>query len=270
MTARAEIVGDPVDHLRSASIMTFWIAEAGIDAAYGSHSVTRAAFPAYLAERRADPDWRGCNVAAPLKLDALLLADEVTDHAAAAGAANLLALRGGRLVAGNTDVGALLAVLGGLARDRHANGITILGEGGAARSALVALRLLGLAGATRLQSRDRAAATALSVEFGLDHAPVPFLAPVASTGLINATALGRADQPVLHLDLAAMPGDGWVVDLVAGAGDTALLAAARSRGLLAGDGLAVLLEQCAASFETLFGVAPPRAKDEELMRQLRS
>ena len=41
----------------------------------------------------------------PLKLDAVALADEATDRAVAAGAANVLMLREGKLIAANTDVG---------------------------------------------------------------------------------------------------------------------------------------------------------------------
>ena len=56
----------------------------------------------------------------PLKLDAVALADEATDRAVAAGAANVLMLRDGRLVAANTDVGAIAMLLGRLARGQGA------------------------------------------------------------------------------------------------------------------------------------------------------
>ena len=83
----------------------FWLKALEIDADYRRTLVTRADFPDYLAKRRADPDWRGCNVTMPLKLDAVALADDATDRAVAAGAANLLLPREGKLVAANTDVG---------------------------------------------------------------------------------------------------------------------------------------------------------------------
>ena len=76
--------------------------------------------PAYLAEKRADPDWRGSNVTMPLKLDAVALADDATDRAVAAGAANLLMMRDGRLVAANTDVGAIATLFGQVARGQGA------------------------------------------------------------------------------------------------------------------------------------------------------
>lgn len=265
----AEIIGDPVDHLRSPAVISFWIAKARIDARFGATRVERRNLAGFIARRQADPAWKGCTIAAPLKLDALMLADDITDRAAAAGAANLLTLREGKLVAANTDVGAMLAVLQPLLQRDANQGITIFGDGGAARSILVALKLLGAIPLVRLQSRDQGAAAALSVEFGLEHGPVPFDMPVASSGLINATPLGRPGFPAVAFDLAKMPDEGWVVDLVAEGQDTALLRAARARGLSATAGLAILVEQCAASFELLFGAPPPRAHDADLFAMLR-
>ena len=144
--------------------------------------VTRAELPAYLAERRADPDWRGCNVTMPLKLDAVALADDATDRAVAAGAANVLMLREGKLVAANTDVGAIATLLARLHEAKAAMGsVTLLGNGGAARAALVALKLVGIA-AVRIQARDMAEAMKLAVEFGLEVEPGPSPRRSTATG----------------------------------------------------------------------------------------
>ena len=78
----------------------------------------------------------------PLKLDAVALADDATDRAVAAGAANLLLPREGKLIAGNTDVGGVaIAIVERLQQAGAAmGGVTVLGTGGAARAVLVALR----------------------------------------------------------------------------------------------------------------------------------
>ena len=73
MSIYAEVIGDPIDHSLSPVIHSFWIETLGIDASYGRRQVTRADLPGYIAERRADPDWRGSNVTMPLKLDAIEL-----------------------------------------------------------------------------------------------------------------------------------------------------------------------------------------------------
>ena len=265
----AEVIGDPVDHSLSPLIHSFWLEALGIEASYGRRQVTRSGLPAYLSEKRADPDWRGSNVTMPLKLDAVALADDATDRAVAAGAANVLMMREGRLVAANTDVGAVATLLGRL-RDAKARmgSVTLLGSGGAARAALVALKLIGIS-AVLIQARDLGEAMKLAVEFGLDVEPAPFTAPIGSDGLINATPLGMAGNDCLNCDLTHMSAGGWVFDMVSSPAATPLIAAARERGLAAVTGLDMLVEQAASSFQLFFDQDPPRDRDAILWQKLR-
>ncbi len=270
MTSRsyAEVIGDPIDHSRSPEIHGFWLEALGIEADYGRRLVSRAHFPDYLKDRRGDRLWRGSNVTMPLKLDAIGLADEVTDRAVAAGAANVLMVRDGRLVAANTDVGAIVLLLSRLHEaKRTMDSVTLLGNGGAARAALVALKMVGLT-AVRIQARDMAAATKLAVEFGLDTDPAPLTEAVISGGLINATPLGMPGRDCLNCDLSRIPADGWVFDMVNEPAETPLIAAARQRGLGVATGMEMLVEQAATSFELFFGAPPPRDRDAELWQKL--
>ena len=264
----AEVIGDPIDHSLSPIIHGFWLEALGIDARYGRRQVTRAELPAYLAEKRVDPNWRGSNVTMPLKLDAVALADSAADRAVAAGAANLLMMRDDRLIAANTDVGAIAALLARLNEAKARMGsVTLLGNGGAARAALVALKLVGIS-AVRIQARDLAEAMKLAVEFGLDVEPAPFTATIASDGLINATPLGMPGRDCLNCDLSHLPTAGWVFDMVYDPAETPLAAAARERGLAVVTGLDMLVEQAAASFKLLFGAEPPRDRDAILWQKL--
>ena len=264
----AEVIGDPVGQSLSPKIHGFWLNALAIDADYGRRQVSRAELPSYIAERRVDPDWRGSNVTMPLKLDAVALADSASDRAVAAGAANLLMMREGRLAAANTDVGAIAILLSKLHEAKARMGsVTLLGNGGAARAALVALKLVGIAN-VRIQARDLAEAIKLAVEFGLETEPVTFAAPIVSDGLINATPLGMPGRDCLNCDLHLMPAGGWVLDMVYDSGDTPLIEAARGAGLQAVTGLQMLVEQAASSFELLFGQKPPRDRDPELWQLL--
>lgn len=268
MSIYAEVIGDPIDHSLSPVIHSFWIEALGIDARYGRRQVTRADLPGYIAERRADPDWRGSNVTMPLKLDAIELADGATDRAVAAGAANVLMLREGKLAAANTDVGAIAMLLKRLYDAKARMGsVTLLGNGGAARAALVALKLIGLS-AVRIQARDMVEARKLAVEFGLDVGPAPLTARIESDGLINATPLGMAGHDCLNCDLSHIPPGGWVFDMVTDPPDTPLLQAARQRGLATATGLDMLVEQAASSFKLFFDRDPPRDRDAELWQKL--
>jgi shikimate dehydrogenase len=265
----AEVIGEPIAQSRSPAIQQFWLEALGLDFDYRAARVGRAELPAYLGARRADPHWRGCNVTMPLKLDALILADEASDRAVAAGAANLLLRKDQSVLAGNTDVGAILDLLGPRLQQRAGATITLLGNGGAARAVLVALRMLGQS-RVRIQARDLGEAYKLAVEFGLEMEPQRFDAPVASEGLVNATPLGMAGFPPFTLDLSLIPPGGWVLDMVTDPAETALVQAARRRGLDAIDGLAMLVEQAAASFMLLFGHEAPRDQDSRLMTRLRT
>lgn len=265
----AEVIGDPITQSRSPTIHRFWLAALKISGEYRAHQVERGQLSAYLALRRDDPAWRGCNVTMPLKLDALLLADISTDRATAAGAANVLVARDRKLIAENTDVGAIRELVAPLVTAGKANPIILLGNGGAARAVLLALRLLG-AGPVALQSRDMAEATKVAVEFRLEEAPRPFDTPIDRKGLINATPLGMAGIAPIRIDIVNMPADGWVLDLVSTNLPTPLLAAAAARGLTVIDGLSVLVEQAADSFELLFGQKPPRDRDAALFAMLRA
>ena len=260
--AYAEVIGDPIEHSKSPLIHRFWLERLGLHADYRRTRVSVADLPDLIAARRQDPHWRGCNVTMPLKLEALLLADEKSDAAVQAGACNLLHPQGNRLVAGNTDVGAVMGVVGRLAEQRSVGSITLLGTGGAARAVLVALTGMGLR-AVAVQGRNHAEAISLAQRFGLTLPPRRFDAPIESDGLINATSLGMSGQPPLAVDLAAMPTGGWVFDLVSSPARTGLLVDAERRGLAASGGLEMLVEQAAASFPSFFGVAPPRGPEDE-------
>ena len=63
-------------------------------------------------------------------------------------------------------------------------------------------------------------------------------------------------QPPLELDLAALPQDSPVADLVYVPLETPLLAAARAHGLKTADGLGMLLHQAVRGFELWFGRRP--------------
>lgn len=265
----AEVIGDPIDHSLSPTIHNFWLEALAIEANYGRRRIGRSDLPAYLEEKRADPNWRGSNVTMPLKLDAIALADGASDRAVAAGAANVLMMREGRLAAANTDVGAIAILLSRLFEAKARMGsVTLLGNGGAARAALVALKLVGIS-TVRIQARDLGAAYKLAVEFGLEAEPAPFTARIESDGLINATPLGMAGVDCLNCNLEHMPNGGWVFDMVTEPGETPLIEAGRQRGLKTVGGLDMLVEQAASSFKLFFDRDAPRDRDAELWQRLK-
>jgi shikimate dehydrogenase len=74
--------------------------------------------------------------------------------------------------------------------------------------------------------------------------------------LVNTTTLGMAGQGELVLDLAALPAQAVVSDIVYTPLETTLLRQARARGLRTVDGLGMLLHQAVDGFARWFGVRP--------------
>jgi shikimate dehydrogenase len=63
----AEVIGDPIAHSKSPLIHNFWLQKLGIEAEYRRTHVAAEGLSAFLAARRLDRDWRGCNVTIPHK-----------------------------------------------------------------------------------------------------------------------------------------------------------------------------------------------------------
>lgn len=259
----AEVVGDPIAHSKSPLIHRFWLEALGLPGDYRAVHVTADALAAYVAERRDDPAWRGCNVTVPHKLAMLDLVDDPGGVRASIGAINTV-LRGpdGGLIGTNTDAAGFYAPIAEL--DLAGLPVTVIGAGGAARAILFALARIGV-GPVALINRDTMKAGALLAAFGLRGRTLPLgsATPPAAL-LVNASTLGMTGQPPLDCDLAALDEAAVVYDIVYAPRETRLLAAARAHGLATVDGLEMLIGQAGIAFELFFGVAPPRERDEAL------
>ncbi|WP_242097304.1 shikimate dehydrogenase [Sphingomonas sp. CROZ-RG-20F-R02-07] len=259
----AEVIGDPVAHSKSPMIHGFWLKALGIDADYRATRVAPEDLGAWLAARRADPAWRGCNVTVPHKLAALDHVGDPGDVRGTIGAINTV-FRGqdGALIGTNTDAGGFYAPIAD--RDLAGKAVTVIGAGGAARAILFALSRIGV-GRVTLLNRNPLKGAALLAAFGLKGQALPLTAALPPCALlVNATTLGMTGQPPLAIDLTPLPDDALVYDIVYAPLETPLLAAAHARGLETVDGLEMLVGQASLAFEILFGAAPPRERDDAL------
>ena len=258
----AEVIGDPIAHSKSPRIHNFWLAELGIDADYRACHVRPDELAAYLAARRADARWRGCNVTLPHKQAVLAHVADPGGVEQSIGAANTLFWQGGDLACTNTDAAGFYAPLAEV--PLAGAPVVVVGSGGAARAVLFALAQMGVGPVTVL-ARNALKASGLLAHFGLKGQTRTLDAPLPpATLLVNASSLGMAGQPPLDLDLGNLPGDAIVYDLVYAPLETPLLAAAHAHGLATIDGLEMLVGQAAVAFELLFGAAPPGDSGERL------
>lgn len=252
MTVDAGVAGHPIRHSLSPVIHGAWIAAAGLDARYGAHEPDSPdAFAALLSRGRAG-GLRGLNVTAPYKEQAFAAADQATDAARLAGSANLLVFENGRILADSTDGLGLMNALAEQAPGLNvqARPVVILGAGGAARAAAGALVAAGAF--VRIVNRSRDRAERLAADIGPSVSVADPEAAFSGAALaVNALSV----RPGLDID--RLETGTVVMDMTYRPLETPLLAAARARGLVGVDGLAMLIGQARPSFEAIFGRPPP-------------
>jgi shikimate dehydrogenase len=195
----------------------------------------------------------GANVTVPHKGAALAVADELSETAREIGAVNTLVFANGEIRAENTDAEGLLNALRSSPAGKRA---LVLGAGGAARAVVWALLREGAEVAvwnrTELRSRN------LCEELG--GRPVSDPDTATYELIVNSTAVGLGGEDPfeeLPLDPAGFAPGQVVADMVYGREPTALLQAAEAAGSDVVDGLEVLIQQGALSFEIWTGRPAP-------------
>jgi shikimate dehydrogenase len=221
----------------------------GLDWTYELLDVAAAALPGAIGRLRA-PDVAGANVTIPHKVSVLELMDRLDPDAVRAGAVNTIARAKERLVGSNTDVAGIRAALLEVGLEPRGADVVILGTGGSARAAAVALDGAHLVFVSR---RPREVDMPGKV---VDWNDPSWMKQARSADLLlNATPLGRREEMPLRPN--ALPREGAVIDLVYVRGGTPLVRKAHSLGLRVADGWTVLLGQGARSFETWTGKPAP-------------
>ena len=259
----AGAIGWPIAHSLSPRLNGFWLRRYGIDGAYVPMAVRPGALGRALSGLSA-LGFAGANVTIPHKEEACAMVDEVSLLAQRIGAVNTIVVRpDGRLFGTNTDAFGFVANLeaGCPGWRADAGPAVLLGAGGAARAIAVALLDAGVP-ALILVNRDRGRAERLAADLG--HVAVVHVQPwparadalAGAALLVNATSLGMTGKPALDLDLAALPADAVVSDIVYVPLATPLLAAAAARGNATVDGLGMLLHQARPAFQGWFGIDP--------------
>lgn len=210
--------------------------------------------------------FRGANVTTPHKRAVVPLLDALSPRAQRIGAVNCAVRVEDQWRGENTDGQGFLQALRGLA-DPAGLCAVILGAGGVARAIAVEL---ALAGAARLTIVNRTLAHAQELaelvmrSTRVPAEAVPWEGPMAvpeATGLlVNATAVGMGDpEAPLPLVVESLRPELIVAEVVFNPPRTWLLNTARQRGCRTLDGLGMLVNQVAASFELWTGQAPDTA-----------
>jgi shikimate dehydrogenase len=264
MSERYAVFGHPVAHSLSPRIHALFARQTGRAMSYEAIDAGPEEFHAAL-EAFAAAGGRGCNITLPHKQAAAALCAKLTERATRAGAANTLTRVNGEWHGDNTDGTGLVRDL----TERHALDLRgrrtlLLGAGGAAHGVAPALLDAGIGGLF-IVNRDPARADKLVDALGEPgRVHSRYWKDLSSLGvfdfIINATAAGR-DGGALALPMAIAHPRSLAVDLSYGDAAIPFLAWARgARCAQAIDGLGMLVEQAADSFQDWHGVRPATDK----------
>lgn len=263
---RVGLIGAGIQASRSPALHRAEGAAHGLDLSYELLDLDReprgaAALPDLLAAAEAD-GFAGLNITHPCKQRVLAHLDDLSDEARALGAVNTVVFAGGRRTGHNTDWWGFAQSMRRGLPGAALGAVLLLGAGGAGAAVGHALLVLG---AGRLAVRDtdagRAAALADSLARRFPDRRVTVAgdlaaAMAAADGIVHATPTGMADHPGLPLDPDLLQPRHWLAEIVYFPLETALLRAARRRGLRTLDGGGMAVFQAVGAFRLFTGLEP--------------
>ncbi|MDK1018789.1 MAG: hypothetical protein QGD89_05260 [Actinomycetota bacterium] len=254
---RFAVVGDPVKHSKSPAIHNAGFEVLGIDAAFDFMRIPLHDFGSVVQALRAE-DLDGVSVTMPHKHNAFAAADEVSDAALRTRSVNTLVMKEGRLLGYNTDVAGVTHALSEVGDTGNAP-ILILGSGGAAAAALVAVEGRDVL----LSGRDATTVAALLDTVSVAASAVPWGTSISGAVVINATPLGMhgEDLPLPVVEEAVA-----LIDMAYGEEVTPAVTLALRLDIPAADGLTMLVGQAVAAFQLFVDRRGPIHAMEEAVR----
>lgn len=200
----------------------------------------------------------GLNVTIPYKKDVIPFLDQLSPVARRLGAVNTIVRRGdGRLVGHNTDYFGFRYLVQQSGLDVRGKKVLVLGSGGASNTAVAALQELGAKVVIISRSGEN--------NYGNLH-----LHANASV-IVNTTPVGMyPNTGVSPIDLGCFPQLEGVLDVVYNPARTRILLDAENRGLVAMNGLWMLVAQAKESAEWFSGETIPDSRIVQIHAALRA
>lgn len=254
------LLGDPVRHSASPELQNAAFQTADVDGVYVAVQCGPDDLVGFM--RGLARAGGGGNVTLPHKQKAASILDISSDAVRKTGACNTFwGDEEGRVRGDNTDVEGFRRALR-IFFEGSPQGIRalLLGAGGAARAALLALLDEG-ADEVLLYNRTQERARAVARRIGGHRARVvPVMRELEGEDfdlVVNATSLGLDPDDPSPIEFSILNRAGAAMDLVYGQGITPFVRAAEAAGIRSTDGFEMLVQQGAASFECWWGEAAP-------------
>ena len=258
MSDRYAVIGRPINHTKSPLIHGLFAQVAGQCLEYGALEGELEGFEAQVLQFSSDGGL-GMNITAPFKLRAFELADQRSERAQLARAANALKFEDGRIFAENFDgIGLLRDIEENLGEPLANRRVLLLGAGGAVRGALLPFLQ---AGPSELVLANRDMAKALALRNELDHPRLRISRYEELEGqsfdiVVNATSASLTGE-LPPLPEGVLGATQLAYELAYGKGLTPFLRMAQAQGVVRlADGVGMLVEQAAEAFAWWRGVRP--------------
>ncbi|AUX47753.1 shikimate 5-dehydrogenase [Sorangium cellulosum] len=265
MTDRYAIIGNPIAQAKSPALQTAFARQCNQDMVYGAILGALDGFVAAVREFQ-ESGGKGMNITMPFKLEAFVMADELTARGRAAGAINMFTFRAdGSILGDNTDgFGILRDITHNLGRDLEGARVLLLGAGGAVRGTLLPL-FEEQPAEIFIANRTAGKAAELAAEFGAQAGAVKLagggFADIAGRFdvIINGSASSMTNE-VPPLPAGVWDRDSLAYDMAYKKEPTAFVRAAQAAGVgQAADGLGMVVEQGAECFFLWRGMRPDTA-----------
>ena len=207
-------------------------------------------------------DFNAINVTIPYKQDVIPYLDEMSDAAKAIGAVNCIVNKNGRRYGHNTDYAGFLYTLRKNNIKITGEKVLVLGNGGAAKAIVAALKSLNPKELITVKYKEEPGVLTYeqAVQLHSDASVIVNTSPVGMYPKVDASPMDIAPYKALKA----------VVDIIYNPTTTKLLAQAKERGIIAVNGLEMLVAQAKYAVELFLDTPMPDEKIEEVMKKLTS
>ena len=248
---RYGLIGEKLGHSYSKLIH-----EQLADYTYDLIPLSREEFHEFMKKR----DFSAINVTIPYKQAVIPYLDELSDSAKAIGAVNCIVNRDGKLYGHNTDYTGFLYTLKNNNIKVTGEKVLVLGNGGAAKAIMAALRSLSPKELITVKYKEEPGTVTYEQAAKL-HADATLIVNTSPVGMYpNVDASPMDIAPYKHLKA--------VVDIIYNPTTTKLLAQAKEQRITAVNGLEMLVAQAKYAVELFLNTEIADNRIEEVMKTL--
>ena len=267
------VIGKPIKHSLSPLIHNYWINKYQLGLEYKKMEVEKESLPS-LIENVRERKITGLNITLPYKKDIISYIDEVSYSAKDIGAINTVFLRGNKVYGENTDGIGFTRALEKKTKFNFSNkSIYILGAGGASYgiiSELIKKKVEKIYVTNRTKQKTIQLLNFFKTknkEINLEFVEWKDLVPNSDVDLIiNTTSFGMKDNECLKIDINNLKDTLIFVDIIYNPKETELLKLFKKEGFVCMNGLSMLIEQAAVSFELWFNISLNNKDIEEVKK----